>query len=159
MKKYYFNALLVVIALSIFSCAKNTDSENCPPLEVSVPQNEIAALEAYLDDQDIEAEWNENGFYYNIINEGEGASPNACSNIKIAYEGKLTSDFVFDANDGIDFPLTQLITGWRLGLPLIKEGGEIILYLPPNLAYGSSARPNIPANSILVFKIELHKVK
>ena len=96
---------------------------------------------------------------YNIINEGEGASPNACSNIKIAYEGKLTSDFVFDANDGIDFPLTQLITGWRLGLPLIKEGGEIILYLPPNLAYGSSARPNIPANSILVFKIELHKVK
>lgn len=159
MRKYYLNLLLVVMSLSIFSCAKNSDSQNCPPIEVSVPQNEVAALKAFLEDQEIEAEWSEKGFYYNIINEGDGTSPNACSDIKIAYEGSLTNGFVFDANDGIDFPLTQLITGWRLGVPLLKEGGKMILYLPPTLGYGSNAQANIPANSILIFQIVLHKVK
>ncbi|HZH87939.1 MAG TPA: FKBP-type peptidyl-prolyl cis-trans isomerase [Chitinophagaceae bacterium] len=159
MKKSYFNIILVLMSLSVFSCAKNTDSQNCPPIEVSVPQNEITGLESFLEDQGIEALWHEKGFYYTILKEGNGATPNACSDINIAYEGSLTNGFVFDANDGIDFPLTKLITGWRLGVPLLKEGGEIILYLPPTLGYGSNAQANIPANSILIFQIELHKVK
>jgi FKBP-type peptidyl-prolyl cis-trans isomerase FkpA len=45
--------------------------------------------------------------------------------------------------------------GWKLGLPLIKAGGKIKLYLPPSLGYGNSVSGNIPANSILVFEITL----
>lgn len=121
------------MSLSVFSCAKNTDSQNCPPIEVSVPQNEITGLESFLEDQGIEALWHEKGFYYTILKEGNGATPNACSDINIAYEGSLTNGFVFDANDGIDFPLTKLITGWRLGVPLLKEGGGNYFVLTSDL--------------------------
>jgi FKBP-type peptidyl-prolyl cis-trans isomerase FkpA len=54
--------------------------------------------------------------------------------------------------------LGQLIVGWQKGLPLISSGGKITLYIPPSLGYGSAAAGSIPANSILIFDIELISV-
>ena len=41
------------------------------------------------------------------------------------------------------------------GIPMIKPGGKIKLYCPPSLAYGNQANGTIPANSILIFEVEL----
>jgi FKBP-type peptidyl-prolyl cis-trans isomerase len=57
------------------------------------------------------------------------------------------------------FPLNQVIRGWREGLMLMQEGGEAMIYLPPELAYGAtSPSPDIPANSTLIFRVELIEV-
>jgi len=58
-------------------------------------------------------------------------------------------------SSAVTFQLGQLISGWQLGLPLIKPGGKIKLYLPPTLGYGSRTVGSIPANSILIFEISL----
>ena len=62
----------------------------------------------------------------------------------------------FDENlTGTTFALGGLILGWQKGIPLIQKGGSINLYIPPSLGYGANATGSIPANSILVFTIQL----
>jgi len=103
------------------------------------------------------------GFYYKIVSPGTGtATPNLCSQIGINYKGQLTNGNVFDQSTQMAvFNLGQLIVGWQKGIPLIKTGGKINLYLPPSLAYGSQAIRDqqgntlIPANSILIFTVDL----
>jgi FKBP-type peptidyl-prolyl cis-trans isomerase FkpA len=53
------------------------------------------------------------------------------------------------------FPLAQLITGWQLGLPLVKTGGKIRLFIPPTLGYGDRVLDDIPAKSVLIFDVTI----
>jgi FKBP-type peptidyl-prolyl cis-trans isomerase FkpA len=92
------------------------------------------------------------GFYYKIVTPGTGANPVATSRVTVLYAGKLT-------NGTVTFTLNQLILGWQYGLPLIKAGGRILLYLPPQLGYGSQGAGTIPPNSNLVFDITLEAVR
>ena len=60
--------------------------------------------------------------------------------------------------------LGELIPGWQKGIPLIKKGGEVKLYIPPSLGYGSQNVTSggvvvVPANSILIFDVQLADVQ
>lgn len=103
------------------------------------------------------------GLQYQILKEGTGKSPTATSTVKVNYEGKLVDGTVFDSsfkrNEPVDLPLASTIPGWIQGLPLIKEGGSMMLYVPAKLGYGEHSVGNIPANSVLIFKIDLISVK
>lgn len=112
----------------------------------------------YLSDNNLEAEYHGSGLYYQIINEGSGIRPDLMSDIKIRYKGYLINGNVFDetAEDGVyEEKLYNLISGWQIGVPLIKNGGEIILYLPSELGYGEGTFGIISPNSVLIFEIEL----
>ena len=58
-------------------------------------------------------------------------------------------------NSSITYALGDLIVGWQKVIPKLKKGGKMKMYIPPTLGYGNQAAGPIPANSILIFDIEL----
>ena len=104
------------------------------------------------------------GLKYQMLTEGTGATPTTSSRVTVHYAGWLTDGNMFDASYArgapIDFGVTQVIKGWTEGLQLMKEGGKALLVIPPEIAYGPRGKPPvIPANSTLIFQVELIKVK
>lgn len=104
----------------------------------------------------------ESGLQYKIVREGTGIAPERTDTVEVNYEGRLLDGTVFDSSyergETITFPLSGVIKGWTEGMTYVKEGGEIELYIPSDLAYGQRGTGPIPANSTLVFKVELIKV-
>ena len=98
---------------------------------------------------------------------GTGATAEAGDSVTVNYVGSLTNGTVFDAsanrgNEGFTFTLGvgQVIRGWDEGIVGMKEGGKRKLVIPASLAYGDQAVGGvIPANSTLVFEVELLKVQ
>ena len=98
---------------------------------------------------------------------GTGAEAVAGDSVTVQYVGSLTNGTVFDASanhgtTGFTFNLGagQVIKGWDQGIVGMKEGGKRKLIIPAAFAYGSQAIGNvIPANSTLVFEVELLKVQ
>ena len=101
----------------------------------------------------------ESGLQYTIIEEGSATKIRPEDTVKVNYKGCLVDGTVFDENQGIEFVANQVIRGWTEGLGLIGEGGKIKLYIPSDLGYGDRDLPNIPANSVLVFDVEVVEVK
>ena len=95
---------------------------------------------------------------------GTGAEATAGSLVSVQYTGKLENGTVFDTSAGkapIKFPLGQgyVIPGWELGITGMKVGGKRLLIIPPDMAYGDKDNGPIPANSTLIFEVELVGVK
>ncbi|HYH68080.1 MAG TPA: FKBP-type peptidyl-prolyl cis-trans isomerase [Urbifossiella sp.] len=96
---------------------------------------------------------------------GKGDVAKAGDTVTIHYTGWLTDAdaSMFDSSvkrgEKAEFPLDNLIKGWQEGIPGMKVGGVRRLRIPPELAYGARDRPGIPANSTLVFEIELFGTK
>ena len=94
---------------------------------------------------------------------GTGATAVATSTVTVRYEGWLydTSKTdgkgtLFDSSANSTFALSQVIAGWRQGVPGMKVGGTRRLIVPPELAYGSAGSPpRIPPNATLIFDIGL----
>ncbi len=151
-------ALALLIGASIFSGCRQTNDCTASTVTTKAPDAEVATLKQYIAANEISATADSRGFYYSIQSPGTGTKPTVCSNVTVNYSGKLTTGSTFDSGNSVSFGLNQLVTGWQEGIPLIAPGGSITLYLPPSLAYGSADQNGIPANSILVFKIDLLKV-
>ncbi|MFA6414914.1 MAG: FKBP-type peptidyl-prolyl cis-trans isomerase [Candidatus Paceibacterota bacterium] len=100
---------------------------------------------------------------------GTGAVAAAGDTVTVNYVGALTNGKVFDASanhpetaKGFVFKLGagQVIKGWDQGIAGMKEGGKRTLAIPASLAYGDQAVGGvIPANSALIFEVELLKVQ
>ncbi len=152
MKQMWLSVLLAII---LTGCIKNDIKRNCNEVTVSAPDTESAAVNAYLQANNITATKDLRGFYYRIEKAGSATLPTVCSKVTVNYSGSLTNGTVFDSQNGISFGLADVILGWQEGVPLIGAGGTIYLYIPPSLGYGPEPNGAIPANSILVFKIDL----
>jgi FKBP-type peptidyl-prolyl cis-trans isomerase FklB len=106
----------------------------------------------------------DSGLQYEVVKKAEGAQPKATDVVTVHYEGKLTDGSVFDSSiergSPIDLPVGGVIPGWVEGLQLMHVGEKYKLYIPSELAYGEqSPTPAIPANSVLVFDLELIAIK
>lgn len=99
------------------------------------------------------------GLQYRVIKEGDGASPVQTDRVKVHYAGKLIDGSEFDSSyergEPTEFGLNQVIKGWTEGLQLMKVGSKYEFFIHPKIAYGSRPRPKIPANSVLIFEVEL----
>ena len=161
--------LVIFIAFTFLSsCAKKDAECNSTDSAVVASATEIQNVQNYLNTNNITGTTQyPSGFFYKVTLAGSGAAVvNLCSKVTVKYVGKLTNGNVFDQNAaGVSFTLGGLIAGWQKGIPLIKSGGKITLYIPPSLGYGPNDKRDpttnnviIPGNSILIFDIELVNV-
>ncbi len=102
------------------------------------------------------------GVKYRDLKEGSGAPCLKLANVTIHYTGWLTNGTQFDSSrkrgEPNTFSLAGLIQGWQVGIPGMKPGGIRKLVISPEMGYGSQPQKGIPANSTLVFEVELIKV-
>lgn len=105
------------------------------------------------------------GLQYEVIKAAaEGEQPSLDDIVTVHYEGRLIDGTLFDSSiergSPIDLPVGGVIPGWIEGLQLMHVGEKYKLYIPSKLAYGEqSPSPVIPANSVLVFELELLSIK
>lgn len=103
------------------------------------------------------------GLQYEILKSGAGPKPKPADTVRVHYHGTLTDGTVFDSsverNEPVEFPVTGVIPGWVEALQLMSVGDKWRLTIPAALAYGPRATGQIPANSVLVFEVELLGIK
>lgn len=101
------------------------------------------------------------GLYYRDIVVGTGTRAAIGTLVSVRYKGSLTNGTVFDSGgpsrQPVEFTIGQggLIPGFEEGTFDMRVGGTRQIIIPPHLGYGSQPRTGIPANSILVFTLEL----
>ncbi|NRB13731.1 MAG: FKBP-type peptidyl-prolyl cis-trans isomerase [Rhizobiales bacterium] len=103
------------------------------------------------------------GLQYEVITKGSGTEkPLATHQVKTHYHGTLTNGTVFDSSvergEPITFPVNGVIKGWIEALQLMVVGDKWRLTVPSELAYGAQAQGQIPANSVLIFEVELIEI-
>ena len=117
------------------------------------------------DNQQIMSQENQEGIGSQDITTGEGEVAEAGDILTVHYVGTLTDGRVFDSSvdRGTPFVFTlgvgQVIRGWDEGMEGMRVGGRRLLVISPEYAYGASDVGSIPANSTLVFEVELLNVE
>ena len=121
-----------------------------------------ASGESYLADYKSNNEYAielESGLIYRVLTEGFGDIPTDKDRVVVHYTGKLIDGTVFDSSidrgEPSKFMVGSVIQGWQEALQLMKVGSKWELVIPSKLAYGERATGNIPANSTLIFEVEL----
>jgi FKBP-type peptidyl-prolyl cis-trans isomerase len=102
------------------------------------------------------------GLRYIEIRAGSAAAAQAADTVSVHYTGYLTNGTRFDTSRGrgvAEFPLPRLIPGFQQGVTGMQVGGERRLIIPPQLGYGGVPQACIPANSTLIFDVELLGVR
>ncbi len=103
------------------------------------------------------------GLQYEVLKPGTGAKPTATSRVSVHYHGTLIDGTVFDSSvergQPAEFAVNGVITGWTEALQLMSVGDKWKLTIPPALGYGPRANGAIPANSALIFEVELLAIK
>ena len=140
---------LAVLLLSIAGCAKAQSDAQSPTSFMA--QNALAEGVKTLP----------SGVQYKVLKSGpaNGAHPTPSDTITVNYEGSLLNGQIFDSSfqrgKPSSFQLDGLVQGWVDALQQMRPGDEWIVYIPPSLGYGSEAKGPIPANSVLVFRLQL----
>jgi FKBP-type peptidyl-prolyl cis-trans isomerase len=140
---------------------------------------EAKTIDAYLAKNNLKGQKTASGLVYVIEKEGTGDSTSVGSTLYVNYAGYLLDGPLFDtsypelakANNmfsaerpyeplPVNVGVGQVIPGWDEGLMLLKKGSKAKFIIPSPLGYGESgAGAMIPANSILVFDVEVTDIK
>jgi peptidylprolyl isomerase len=97
------------------------------------------------------------------IREGEGAEVQPGDTVTVdycgvGYGGQAVFDSSWARGEPANFPLPNLIPGWQEGIPGMKVGGQRLLIVPGELAYGETGTQGIQPNETLAFVIQLDAI-
>jgi FKBP-type peptidyl-prolyl cis-trans isomerase len=131
------------------SPSAQVNPSQAPQVQTNTTQNASPSGELKIEDETV----------------GSGAEAKTGDTVSVNYVGTLQDgtkfDSSYDRNQPFDFTLGsgQVIKGWDQGVVGMKVGGKRKLTIPPDLGYGAQAQGPIPANSTLIFEIELLNIK
>lgn len=127
-------------------------------------QKDIRIIEEYIASNSLDTNKiiiDEFGVYYIELKEGYGSSVEKPDSIVFAYSLRLENGIEASfATSGEPYgaPVASLVSGLQLGLTNMKTSGEAIILMPSSLGYGPYWLGTIPANSVLIFYVELLKI-
>lgn len=127
-------------------------------------------IKDYLTKNKITATKHPSGLYYQILQKGTGDTARAGQKVTVNYTGQTIEGKVFDSNVDPKFqhvqPFSftlgqgQVISGWDVGVGMLKKGAKAKLFIPSQMAYGErSPSPDIPKNGILIFDVEVSNIE
>lgn len=162
-------ALIVILAVFYVSYTQgknmNNPTDNPVKLNLEGSQNPAQSATPSAQPQPASVNTAPNGLIIEDILLGEGAAVKSGDTVTIHYTGTLQNGEKFDSSVDRGAPFTtkigvgEVIKGWDQGVVGMKVGGKRKLTIPPDLGYGASANGPIPANSILVFELELLEIR
>ena len=153
----------VLLGLSIILLAFTTSCLNSDDVFDSGEQydKDQKIISQYIADNGltVQTDTSGHGLKFTMVKEGTGDSPVLNDIMFLNYKGTILSNGkVFDEQDSAFIQLSpNLIGGWQVLMPYLKEGGEMTMYLPSFYGYGhyGSGDGSIPADAILIFNVEL----
>ena len=136
---------------------------------------DVAAIDNYLQENNIAAQSTPSGLRYIIDQESRGVQTQKGDTVKVHYTGRLLNGKVFDTSlitvakeSGCFIPqrnyvplelvlgMGSVIAGWDEGILLLKKGEKGRFFIPSTLAYGEQGSNHIiPSNAVLVFEVEV----
>lgn len=128
---------------------------------LSVASGETPTRTQSPEEEQGEIIFREGQFSVAVLNDGIGETVPKGAKVKVHYTGKLTNGKVFDSSVPRGQPLEfvvgmgQVIKGWDVGICKLQKAQKAIITCPPDWAYGSRAMGPIPANSTLIFEVEV----
>lgn len=141
----------IILSFLIFSCNK---------IDTNQDTIDDKIITEYLTAKNIKATKTSTGLYYILDSIGIGKKVNTTNTIYVKYTGKLTNDTIFDQNlNGTYLSLKTAINGFREGVSYFNVGGKGRLFIPSKLAYGKNSVGKVPANSVLIFDIEIIEIQ
>lgn len=104
------------------------------------------------------------GLQYKVLKNGNGPIPTRKDLVKVNYTGMLVNGKIFESSMESGkmpvFKVDEVIEGWTQALQLMPVGSKWVLYIPARLAYGEHSNSGrIPANSVLIFELELIQIE
>lgn len=167
-------AAAALLSAALTACATTpapapSDAPSDAPLHHSTQAEYDAGQAAYLAWNGARRGWTttETGLQYRLEGRAhpEGAQPASTDTVSVHYEGTFIDgrkfDSSYDRGEPAEFPLDRVIKGWTEGVALMRVGETFHFAIPADLAYGERwvGGDKIPANSTLLFKVELLDVK
>lgn len=134
-----------------------------PTSEASQLESDVDAIDDYLTDHEITATTDESGIRYSITEPGSDNKPDWYDKIKVKYTAKvLGSGSTFfngtlQPTETFDSYVVDYLLGLQVGFQKLGEGGKATIYVPSPLGFGNKVVGGgaVPANSILVYEVEL----
>jgi FKBP-type peptidyl-prolyl cis-trans isomerase len=152
------SACLMVL---LMACTKKEGSLQMDAADVRMENVILSYLSAHNETAIKDA----SGLFYRIVEPGDSVHfVKATSIPTVIYSNRLLNGDIVGSSFGpTDFDQRELknhIPGWQIGLQKISQGGKIVLYIPPALAYGTTGIPGIiPPNSVLISEVELVNIR
>lgn len=143
---------VLFLAALLLSCNDNKDTFDV----IKQFEADVKAIDSYLASTSTEAIKDNSGVRIVLSSVGEsGLPPRRDQTVNLKVKGKLLSSGVVIEDEIKEGGLSGLMPGIVEGVEILPEGSVATLYIPSVLAYGPVAKPGIPANSILVYDVEL----
>ena len=172
------SALLGMVGITLSSCAREEpkDAEAEPAVQpptttaaTTTPASaDLTPLErgmAFLAENGKRANvvTTRSGLQYEVLASGTGDQPGIADSVTTHYHGTFIDGGVFDSSvqrgQPIEFPVNGVIKGWQEALQLMRVGDKWKVYVPSDLAYGSSGTTGIGPDETLIFEVELLNVR
>lgn len=156
--------ILLVASLVVFMACGGLDEVEKTQEEIFNEQ--VEAFATWLEERDLTDSVNitATGLHYVILEDSVSRGPLSSDVVSVHYTGSFLDGRVFDSSDGrapIKFTLGagQVISGWDEGIALLSVGEKAYFLIPSRLGYGTRSVGSIPANTPLVFEVELVSIE
>lgn len=164
---------VVVASFALSACVFDLSSDDPKPkvraADACPARDEAswAKMQAYLEANKLKdgVKVTETGLQYRVLRAGKenARKPTWASNVQVRYRGTLIDGSVFDETKPSDppaeFEAGGVIKGWQEALTMMREGEKWETVIPSELAYGCKGKNDIKPNQVLVFEIDLLKIK